>query len=154
MQTHTWRRTQSGWGDAAVDGLLSGVAAGVLMAVLLLAAGALGGHGWDWVLRQFDPGAAPTPLMGAVTHLAIAGVYGILFASLWRLIAPIGGRLPAWLAGLIFGVLLWLLAAGVNTARANLGGGWLLGIPAAQLAAAHLLYGASLGWLVSRRENR
>src|SRR5579859_4536199 len=154
MQTHPWRHTPTGWGDAAVDGLLSGVVAGLLMASFLLAAGLLGGESWDGVLRQFDPGLAPTPLMGAVTHLAVSGVYGILFASLWRPLARIWGRLPAWLAGLVYGVLLWLLAAAVTAARANAGGDWFQGIPPAQWAAAHLLYGLALGWLVSRLRNR
>src|SRR5690242_7556896 len=93
-------RAQSGWGDAAVDGLLSGVAAGLLMAVFFLAAGALGGQGWAATLQQFDPGLTPTPLTGAVTHLAVSGVYGILFASLWRLMGRMWRRLPAGLAGL------------------------------------------------------
>jgi hypothetical protein len=153
MQTHTWHHTHSSWGDAAVDGLLSGVAAGLLMAGFLVAAGIIGGESWDWVLRQFDPGLTPTPLMGAVTHLAVSGVYGILFASLWRPLARVWSHLPAWLAGLVYGLLLWLLAATVTAARANSGGDWFQGIPPAQLVAAHLLYGLCLGWLVGRLQN-
>jgi hypothetical protein len=154
MQTQQWYHTKSGWGDAAVDGLLSGVGAGLLMAALLLAAGWIGGQGWQTVLQQFDPGATPSPLTGAVTHLAVSGVYGILFAILWRPLSKVWRRLPAWLAGLVYGLLLWLLAAMVSGARANMGGGWLQGIPPAQLAAAHLVYGLSLGWLVSRLQRR
>jgi hypothetical protein len=153
MQTPTWHHTRSGWGDAAVDGLLAGVAAGLLMAGFLLAAGIIGGETWDWVLRHFDPGLAPAPLTGAVTHLAVSGVYGILFASLWRPFHRAWGRLPAWLAGLVYGSLLWVLAATVTAARANTGGDWFLGIPPVQLAAAHLLYGLCLGWLVGRLQN-
>ena len=154
MPTHSWHHTKSGWGDAAVDGLLSGVVAGLLMALFLLGAGWIGGQSWDWVLRQFDPGAAPAPLTGLVTHLAVSGVYGLLFASLWRPLARWWGRLPAWLAGLVYGLLLWLLALTVTAARANLGQGWLQGFPPAQLAAAHLLYGLALGWLVNRLRSR
>ncbi len=154
MQTHTWHHTHSSWGDAAVDGLLSGVAAGLLMAGFLMAAGIIGGESWDWVLRQFDPGQIPAPLTGAITHLAVSGVYGILFASLWRVVHQAWGRLPAWLAGLVYGLLLWALAATVTAARANTGGDWFQGIPPAQLAAAHLLYGLSLGWLVSRLQKQ
>ena len=153
MQTHTLHRTQSGWGDAAVDGLLSGVAAGLLMAGFLTSAGLIGGQSWEGVLRQFDPGAMPAPLAGAVTHLAVSGVYGILFASLWRPLTRLWGRLPGWLAGLVFGCLLWLLAATVTAARAASGAQWLQAIPPAQLAIAHLLFGLALGWLVSRRQN-
>lgn len=148
--THMWHHTQSGWGDAAVDGLLSGVAAGALMVTFLLLAGWAAGHSWDWVLRQFDPGLTPAPLTGAVTHLAVSGVYGILFAGLWRPVARAWPWLPGWLAGLGFGLLLWLLALLVTSARSGAGGGWLQGIPVVQLAAAHALYGLALGWLVSR----
>ena len=154
MQTHAWHHTKSGWGDAAVDGLLSGVGAGLLMAALLLAAGWIGGRGWQTVLQQFDPGASPSALTGAVTHLAVSGVYGILFATLWRSLSKVWRRLPAWLAGAVYGLLLWLLAATVTAARANLGGSWLQGIPPAQLAAAHITYGLSLGWLMSRLQGR
>ncbi len=154
MQTQSLHHTKSGWGDAAVDGLISGVAAGLLMAVFLLVAGAFGGKGLADVLRQFDPGAGPAPLTGAVTHLAISGVYGILFASLWRPLARVWVRLPVWLFGLIYGLLLWLLAAAVTAARAGLGAGWLQGISAAQLAVAHLIYGLALGWSVRRLQRR
>ncbi len=148
--TQTWHRTKSGWGDAAVDGLLSGVAAGVLMASFLLVAGWTAGRSWDWVLRQFDPGLTPAPLTGAVTHLAVSGVYGLLFGSLWRPMARAWRWLPGWLAGLGFGMLLWLLALMVTSARLSSGGAWLQGIPPAQLAVAHGIYGLALGWLVSR----
>ena len=150
MQTQSLPNTKSSWGDAAVDGLISGVAAGLLMAVFLLGAGGLAGLGWEAVLRQFDPGVTPSPLTGAVTHLAVSGVYGILFASLWRPLGRFRGALPAWLAGLVYGVLLWLLAATITGARAGQGGGWLAGIPPLQLAVAHLVYGLCLGWLVRR----
>ena len=157
MHTHLWHHANSGWGDAAVDGLLSGVAAGLLMLIFLLLAGWTNGQSWDWVLRQFDPGAAPTPLTGVVTHVAVSGVYGILFASAWRPLARRLGRRPtwmAWLAGLAYGLLLWLLALIITAARARLSGGWLAGILPARLAAAHLLYGLALGWMVNRLHNR
>ena len=155
MDTHTWRQTKSSWGDAAVDGLLSGAFAGVLMAAFLLVAGWTAGQSWEWVLRQFDPGPEPTPVTGIVTHLAVSGVYGILFGSAWRPMSRILRRLPAWLAGLAYGLLLLLLAVMVTSARATLGAGtWLQGLPAAQLAIAHAIYGLSLGWLVSRFQRR
>lgn len=155
METHSWHHTQSSWGDTAVDGLLAGVGSGALMAAFLLAAAGIAGQDWQSVLRQFDPGPTPAPLTGLVTHLAVSGVYGILFAGLWRSISRVWRRLPSWLAGPVYGLLLWLLAITVTSARAALGGGgWLAGIPPAQLALAHALYGLTLGWLVRRLQNR
>jgi hypothetical protein len=55
---------------------------------------------------------------------------------------------------LTHGLLLWVLAITVMSARASFGGGWAQGIPPAQLAAAHVIYGMSLGWLVRRLQNR
>ena len=42
-------------GDAAVDGLLAGAAAGIAMAVYLVVAGLLAGEGPASVLARFDP---------------------------------------------------------------------------------------------------
>jgi len=145
MPTQSVANTKASWGNVAVDGLMSGVAAGLLMAAFLLAAGSLAGPGWEAVLRQFDPGSTPTPLTGAITHLAVSGVYGILFASLGRPLRRYWAGRPAWLAGLVYGLLLWLLAAAITAAPTGQGGGWMQAIPPMPLAVAHLLYGLALG---------
>jgi len=150
METKTLNHTHTGWGDAAVDGLLSGVAAGAVMAAYLLAAGWAAGRGWDWVLRQFDPGAAPTPFIGAATHLAVSGVYGLAFGGLWRPIARVWRRPRPWLAGLSYGLLLWLLALAVLSSRSSGGSAFLAGFGPLPLAVAHAVYGLALGWLVGR----
>jgi hypothetical protein len=69
--------------DAALDGLFSGLAAGVAMAIYLVLWGLMTGMGLGAVLGMFDPGERDIALTGALTHLAVASVYGILFGLLW-----------------------------------------------------------------------
>src|SRR3990172_2995110 len=80
-------------GDAAVDGLLAGGGAGVLMAAYLIVAGLVMGETVGVVLGRFDPGQGGAPLVGALAHLATAGVYGVIFGLLGRF-APRGWRGP------------------------------------------------------------
>lgn len=148
MKTQSWPQTKRTWGDAAVDGLLGGVAAGVAMAVYLLVVGVLAGHTWQAVLAQFDPGLTPLPLTGGLTHLAVAGVYGALFGIIWRPLHQAWPRLPATVVGLGYGLALWVLAVLVTSSRAS--GEWLRVLPAAHLAVAHLLYGLILGGATHR----
>jgi hypothetical protein len=148
MKTESWPQAKRTWGDAAVDGLLGGVAAGLVMAVYVLVVGMLMGAGWEAVLAQFDPGANPAPLTGALTHLAVAGVYGAVFGLGWRALHSAWPRLPALLIGLAYGGVLWGLAAVVTSNRPS--GEWLRALPAVHLAVAHLLYGAVLGVAIRR----
>jgi hypothetical protein len=148
MKTQSWPQSKHTWGDAAVDGLLAGVAAGLVMAVYVLVVGLLAGHAWQTILAQFDPGQSPLPLTGGLTHLAVAGVYGALFGVTWRLLQRIWPRLPAAAAGLVFGLALWALAVLVTSTRPS--GEWLRALPAVHLAAAHLLYGVVLGVALQR----
>jgi hypothetical protein len=144
--------THVSFGDSAVDGLLAGAGAGLLMAVYLTAAGVVSGQSLAAILAQFDPSPDPSPATGALAHLAVAGVYGVIFALAWnglRRIWPVG---PGWLAGLVYGVLLW----GVALLLLRLPGGatpesWLAGVAPIHLAVAHWLYGLVLGWLLGRR---
>lgn len=76
-------------GDVAVDGLLAGMAAGLAMAGVVLVAGLLGGSGAAETLGRFDPGSDGSPVVGALLHLAVSGLYGVVFALLSRVI---GGR--------------------------------------------------------------
>jgi hypothetical protein len=135
-----------------VDGLLAGVGAGLLMAVYVTASGLLAGQPLTAVLAQFDPSPDPSPVTGVLAHLAVAGVYGVIFALGWtalRRLWPVG---PGWLAGLVYGILLW----GVALLLLRLPGGatpegWLVGVAPLHLAVAHVLYGLVLGWLLGRR---
>ena len=59
-------------GDTAVDGLLAGGMAGVLMAVYLTVAGLTWGDGISATLGRFDPGGTASPVVGAFTDVALS----------------------------------------------------------------------------------
>ncbi len=132
-------------GDAAVGGLLHGLAAGLAMAVFLAIAGLVQGQALASVLGVFAISGGPNVLAGLLGHLAVAGVYGLVWGVAWRLV---GSRLraPAILAGLVYGLLLWgvsqLLARSIGTQLALLAPWALLG--------GHLIYGMVVG-LLSRK---
>jgi hypothetical protein len=149
-------RTDSA-GDAAVDGLLSGIAAGLVMGVYLVVVGLLGGESVAAVLRQFDSTGNKSPLTGLLLHLAVAAVYGALFAVGYRFI---GRMLPVvrshrigrwrWLAGLLYGLILWLLAHGLLLPVAD---STLREIPTVHFAIAHAIYGVTLALVLLRPDN-
>lgn len=132
-------------GDAAVDGLLAGLGAGVVMAVYLLITGAITGEGIGSILGRFAPGEATTPVAGALSHLAVAGIYGAVFGMI---ALPLRKRVPAWAAGLVYGVALYLIA---RFALLPGTGSSLLELSPVHFGVAHVLYGGLLGWQVGRR---
>jgi hypothetical protein len=134
-------------GDAAVDGLFGGMGAGVLMAAYLVLVGLLIGEGPGTMLGRFAVGEATSSLVGTLSHLAAAGMYGILFALVWR---PISRRVdaPAWLGGLVYAAAL-LIAAEVLILPVSHSP--LRQIPLVHFAIAHGVYGVALGWLLGRR---
>ena len=142
-------RARSSIGDAAVDGLLNGVVAGIVMAIYLILIGVVTGVGVTAILSAFDLGQGTSPVRGALIHLAMAAIYGIVFSLIYRLIGRRRsiGRGGTISMGTTFGLLLWLItqiafAAGINVALSNL--------PTVHLAVAHTIYGAALGWLTGR----
>ena len=138
-------------GDVAVDGLLSGLLAGLVMGVFLVLADWLAGISPAETLRRFDPAASASPIVGGLFHLALSGLYGVVFALVFRVLV---GRWPAlgrfgWLLGAVYGVALWLgaqavLVTGVSEALGD--------VPTALFALAHVLYGAVLGVTLARVE--
>lgn len=135
-------------GDAAVGGLLHGLAAGLAMAAFFVAAGLLRGQGPADTLAAFTLNGQPVAsnvVTGLLGHLAVAGVYGLVWGVAWR---AIGRRtaLPAWLAGLVYGLLLWGVA---QLLVRSIGSSLALIAPWALLVG-HLLYGLILG-LLSRQ---
>lgn len=138
------RNTPISAGDAAVDGLFGGLVAGLLMAAFLILAGLAIGAGPGMTMSRFDAAEGTSPWVGSILHLAIAGVYGLTFALLYRMVVK---RVPGWLAGLIYGAILFAIARGVLPAS----GSPLQAIPFWQFGVAHLLYGLVLGILVSKQ---
>lgn len=135
------------FGEAAVEGLLAGSLAGVVMALYLLAISGLNGEGPATLLARFDGTGGGLPLAGALNHLAVSAVYGALFGSLRHLI-PF--RRNDWrlgvLCGLAFGLALWALALGVLLPTASP----LRAIAPVHFAVAHGVYGLVLGFRVQR----
>jgi len=134
-------------GDAAVDGLIHGVIAGAAMAAYLVAIALLSGAGIAMMLARFDPGEGASPLRGALMHLAVSGVYGIGFALIRRLVDR-RMRLSGWLAGLVYGAVLFVIAEAFVLPGAS---SPLREIPALHFAVGHGLYGLTLGFLGGRR---
>lgn len=135
-------------GEAAVEGLLAGGVAGLVMAVYLLAAVGLSGEGPTTLLARFDGSGNGLPLAGALNHLAVSAVYGALFGGLRHLI-PFrrnDSRLSV-LCGLAYGLGLLGLALGVLLPAASP----LRAIAPVHFGLAHVVYGLVLGWLTGRR---
>jgi len=137
-------------GDWAVDGLIAGIGAGAVMLAYVLAFGMLTGIAPAEAIGRFDPAQGGAWLPGLLAHLAVSGIYGMLFAIGWsvvqRLRSP--GRLAIMIAGAIYGLVLFLLASAVLLDALDSG---LRQFPPAQLVIAHLLYGLLLGYFVRRR---
>lgn len=135
-------------GDAAVDGLLAGGGAGLAMVAYLFVASLVIGTNWWMVLSHFDPGPEGSPVTGMLTHLAVAGVYGVLFGLVaWFTPRRWRRRLPGWLMGVAYGLLLWLLAQTVLLPGAN---SPLQTFPTLHFALGHVVYGLVLGLLINQ----
>ena len=136
------------FGDAAVDGLLAGIGAGLLMAAYLVAVSLAYGEAVVITLGRFDPTGSASPVVGVLAHLALAGCYGSLFGFVRRLLGrAMHGGLARGTLGAVYGLGLYLFAAGTRLP------GWvsfLQVIPAVHLVIAHLLFGLALGWLAGR----
>ena len=137
-------------GDVAVDGLLAGMAGGLVMGVVLVLLGFLDGTGPLATLGRFDPANGGSAAVGGLLHLAVSGIYGAFFAIGYHILSR---RWPGinrygWLLGAIFGVGLWLAAQyiflpGLNSALADLAPSFF--------ALGHLVYGVVIGYLMGKR---
>ena len=79
-------QTEVKTGDAAADGLLKGIVAGVVMAAYLVLAGLVVGEGPGTVLARFTPGEETSVVTGTLVHLAVSAVYGALFGAIWHMV--------------------------------------------------------------------
>lgn len=138
-------------GDVAVDGLLAGMGAGLVMGVLLILLGLLAGVGPLDTLGRFDPAEGGSAAIGGLLHLAVSGIYGVIFAIGYRFLAGRWATLRrfGWLLGAGFGLALWLAAqfiilSGLHTPLAE--------IASLHFALGHLVYGATLGYLLGRHD--
>ena len=138
-------------GDAAVEGLLNGILAGIAMAVWTVAVEWLNGIAPQTALGYFDPGENASPLTGTILHLAVSGVYGLVFGILSALLLRIKGVQPKkWWGpalGALYGLLIFGMAASIILPQtaSELGA-----LPMWSLVVAHLLYGIVLGTLQLR----
>jgi hypothetical protein len=101
-------------------------------------------------IGRFDPAAGDAWLSGLLAHLAVSGIYGLLFAVAWSFVQRMRSPGPAvvLIAGALYGLLLFAAATGVLLDALD---SPLSQFPPVQLAIAHLLYGLLLGFLLRRR---
>jgi hypothetical protein len=130
---------QSSISETVVEGLFAGLAAGAVMLIYLLVSGLLSGETVALVLGRFSIQTPPDPLQGALLHLAVSSIYGMLFGVVMGLL---GGRFSAWGLAVLYTLAIYLLARLVLLPGA---GSHLLDVAPLHLALAHLVYGLVLG---------
>jgi hypothetical protein len=146
-------------GDWAVEGLLDGIGAGIIMLAVVVAFEFVRGVAPLVTLGYFDlgpdlKGAAASPLIGGLTHLAVSGVYGIVFGIVGMLVArTFAGRMNpvVWLTlGAIYGLLLFGIAQWIVLPRTNFP---LELVPIWTFGFVYVLYGLVLAWLLKPGKN-
>lgn len=128
-------------GDAAVEGLLAGMAAGAVMAAFILLVEWVTGSAPLMVLGYFDASGGGSPLAGLFTHFAVAGVYGVIFGLITARLT----RVPRmWMIafGIVYGIAIFAVAEWVILPRTVSA---LAQVPFRVMALAHGIYGAALG---------
>jgi len=132
-------------GDAAVSGLFNGLLAGIAMGFYLVFAGLVDGQGLTGYLAYFGLGKTQSPLAGLLLHLAISGIYGVIYGAVRHWVGLDHNHLlPRWLVGMVYGLLTWVLA--VYLILPGIGSS-LVAIPTLHFILAHLVYGLALGFL-------
>lgn len=136
-------------GDVAVDGLLAGMIAGLVMGLVLVLLGGLDGVTPLDMLGRFDPANDDSAVAGGLLHLAVSGLYGVLFAVARHFPAARWKVLQRYsrLTGSVFGLALWLAAHFILLPGLNSG---LSEIATSAFALGHLAYGLTLGHLIAR----
>lgn len=135
------------WGNTAVDGLIAGSAAGVAMFAYLLVT--VGDAPADLLARFTGAGQQASPLLGAVTHLAVCMIYGMIFALIWR--AAKGSNRLVWrlIGGLIYAGILFIISVGVLLPAVQ---SPILDLPTLHWGIAHAIYGLMLGLVYRQRQ--
>ncbi|MCC7161856.1 MAG: hypothetical protein IT331_05160 [Anaerolineae bacterium] len=139
-------------GDAAVEGLMYGIVAGLVMTLFVVAFEWLAGVMPLEVLSYFGVDAAAPPWVGLFTHVAVSGIYGVVFGMLALGVArALGERMNPGVRlglGVLYGLLIFLIAEWIILPRTA---SPLAEMSVWALALAHALYGAVLAWLVGRK---
>lgn len=139
-------------GDAAVEGLMYGIVAGLVMTLFVVAFEWLAGVMPLEVLSYFGVDAAASPWVGLFTHVAVSGIYGVVFGMLALGVArALGDRMNPIVRltlGVLYGLLIFLIAEWIILPRTA---SPLAEMPVWALALAHALYGVVLAWLVGRK---
>lgn len=146
MESTRQHSKQIAFGDAAVEGLLAGLAAGALMGVFILLVEWAAGSDPLRVLGYFDAGGNGSPLTGLFTHLAIGGVYGVVLGLLTARLTRLG-RMWMIAVGIVYGFIVLAIAEWVILPRTVAA---LVQVPFWVMAIAHAIYGAGLGAVLAR----
>ncbi len=140
-------------GDAAVEGLMYGIVAGLAMAAFIVLIELLSGVAPFAVLGYFDGGGNASPFVGLFTHVAVSGIYGVGFGIAARLVArKFGARMNVgtWLMlGILYGALVFAIAEWIVLPRTN---SLLREMPLWAFATAHFIYGIVLAGLCARNK--
>lgn len=129
-------------GDVTVSGLFGGLLGGLAMALIIALFSLLAGQGLAY-LGYFSNGTPVPPLQGLLMHLAVSGIYGMLYGLILHWSRADHLDLPGWLLGLVYAVALWVLAVTVLLPAAN---SLMLTLPWYVFFSGHLAYGLVLGW--------
>ena len=130
-------------GDSAVSGLFTGLLGGLAMALVIVLFSLLAGQGISF-LGYFSTGTPASPLLGLLMHLAVSSIYGMLYALVRRWTGiDRSQRLPGWLSGLVYALVLWLFAVTVLLPAAH---SLMLTLPWPVFFSGHVAYGLVLGW--------
>ncbi len=143
MEKSTVQTTHTvSFGDSAVSGLFGGLLGGIAMGAVIGAASFAAGQGLTY-LGKFAAGAPVPPLQGFLMHLGVSSIYGILYALLYHAIGVKRiGKVPGWLTGLLYALLLWIFAVTILLPATN---ALILSVPWWVFFAGHVAYGLILG---------
>ena len=143
----------SNLGTLAADGLIYGLVGGIAMFISLALFALFVGVTPGSPLEIFSVEGVASPWQGLLGHLSISATYGALFGALiWPIKSYLVSReLFIWLAGLLFAVILLLVAqlAVFPTTSSP-----VEAFPTWQWAFAHGIYGLVLGGLFARKLSR
>jgi hypothetical protein len=145
--SNSYHNTNTKTEDAVINGLFTGVAAGLAMILFLALVELFRNQNILTLLGSFDPSGSNSPISGTAAHLAVSAVYGLIFGLLWKLLKLGHRRIPVWLFGIFFGGVLFTIAELLILPG---GDSPLLRIPVLWFGVSQLVYGFLLGFGLDR----